>query len=193
MSEVPKRANHAIELLAGLVEQLHYFYGEDRKFKTDVLKDAIEIENILKDLSVNKKETFKRIAKKYEKDINFYVIIQSEEEQALDDFMDKYELDIPTILDKEGAISDICGIYSTPQAVIIDKNSDLFFKGNYNKARFCTRKETRFVDKAIEHLLAGEDLPLYIEYALTQPFGCTLPSDDGHHNEYEVALFNFFN
>ena len=66
MSEVPKRANHAIELLEGLIEQLHYFYGDNRKFKTDVLKDAIEIENILKDLAVYKKETFKRIAKKYE-------------------------------------------------------------------------------------------------------------------------------
>jgi len=66
MSEVPKRANHAITLLEGLVEQLHYFYGEDRKFKTDVLKDAIEIENILKELAVNKKETFRRVAKKYD-------------------------------------------------------------------------------------------------------------------------------
>lgn len=65
MSEIPKRADKAIGLLSGLVEQLHYFYGEDRRFKTDVLKDAIEIENILKDLSINKKETFKRIAKKY--------------------------------------------------------------------------------------------------------------------------------
>ena len=66
MSEVPKRANHAITLLEGLVEKLHYFYGDNRKFKTDVLKDAIEIENILKDLAVNKKETFRRVAKKYE-------------------------------------------------------------------------------------------------------------------------------
>lgn len=66
MSKLPKKADKAIELLDGLVEQLHYFYGNnDRKFKTDVLKDATDIENILKDLAVNKKETFKRIARKY--------------------------------------------------------------------------------------------------------------------------------
>ena len=66
VTKVPKRADKAIQLLEGLVEQLHYFYGDDRKFKTSVLKDAIEIENVLKDLAVNKKETFKRVAKKYE-------------------------------------------------------------------------------------------------------------------------------
>ena len=66
-NEVPKRANRAITLLDGLVEQLHYFYGNnDVKFRKSVLKDAIEIENVLKDLAVNKKDTFKRIAKKYE-------------------------------------------------------------------------------------------------------------------------------
>lgn len=26
-----------------------------------------------------------------------------------------------------------CGVYSTPQAVIIDGNGQLFFRGNYNK------------------------------------------------------------
>ena len=66
VTKAPKRADKAIQLLEGLVEQLHYFYGDNRKFKTDVLKDAIEIENALKDLAVNKKETFKRIAKKYD-------------------------------------------------------------------------------------------------------------------------------
>ena len=66
MSKVPKRADKAIELLEGLVNQLHYFYGENRKFKTDVLKDAIEIENTLKDHAINQKDTFKRIAKKYD-------------------------------------------------------------------------------------------------------------------------------
>lgn len=65
--EIPKRADKAISLLEGLIDQLHYFYnGDELKFKQNVLKDATEIENILKDLSVNKKETFRRISKKYE-------------------------------------------------------------------------------------------------------------------------------
>lgn len=67
MSEIPKKANKSIRLLEGLVEQLHFFYGDNpEKFKKHVLKDAIEIENNLKDLAINKKETFKRISKRYE-------------------------------------------------------------------------------------------------------------------------------
>jgi len=66
MDKVPKRANKAISLLEDLVEQLHYFYGNnDTKFKRHVLKNAVEIENILKDLAINKKDTFKRIANVY--------------------------------------------------------------------------------------------------------------------------------
>ena len=66
-NKTPKRANHAIGLLDSLVEQLHYFYGgSDAKFKKHVLKDAVEIENVLKDLAINKEETFKRIKKRYE-------------------------------------------------------------------------------------------------------------------------------
>jgi len=65
--KLPKRADMAIHLLEGLVEQLHYFYGTNiHKFKIDVLKDAFEIENVLKDLAINKKETFKRLRDRYD-------------------------------------------------------------------------------------------------------------------------------
>ena len=67
MSKTPKRADKAIGLLDNLVELLHYFYnGNEDKFRKDVLKSATEIEDILKELAVNKKETFKRISKRYE-------------------------------------------------------------------------------------------------------------------------------
>ena len=69
-AKTPKRAQKALDLLEHLVEQLHYFYGEnDHRFRQDVLQSAFQIENILKDLAVNKVETHKRIALKYE---NYY-------------------------------------------------------------------------------------------------------------------------
>ena len=70
MNKVPKKANKAIELLDELVTKLHYFYGDHPHFRRDVVRPASQIEDILKDLSVNKKETYKRIAKKYEKYYN---------------------------------------------------------------------------------------------------------------------------
>jgi len=65
MTKLPKKANHAIGLLEELVELLHYFYKDHPDFRKDVLNPAREIEDILKDLAINKKETFKRIAAKY--------------------------------------------------------------------------------------------------------------------------------
>jgi peroxiredoxin len=120
---------------------------------------------------------FESLAHDYKGKVNFFAVIQSKDHNAVDEFKKKYELNIPTILDKEGIISERCGIYATPQAVILDKNSTIYFKGNYNKARFCTRKETKFVDIALSSLLKNEPLPLSVKNALTEPYGCSLPSN----------------
>ena len=121
---------------------------------------------------------FESMAKQFGNDVNFYVVIQSEDEDDVDRFNTKYGLDIPTILDKDGSISDKCGIYATPQGVLLDKESTIYFKGNYNLARYCTKKETKFAELAIGHLLKNEPLPLALQYALKEPFGCSLPSDE---------------
>src|SRR6186713_2572695 len=52
---------------------------------------------------------FESMAKQFGNDVNFYVVIQSEDEEDRDRFNKKYDLDIPTILDKDGSISDKCG------------------------------------------------------------------------------------
>jgi hypothetical protein len=121
---------------------------------------------------------FETMAKQFGNEVNFYVIIQSEDEDDRDRFEKKYDLDVPTILDKDGSISDKCGIYATPQGVLLDKGSTIYFKGNYNLARYCTKKETKFAELAIGHLLKNEPLPLALQYALKEPYGCSLPSDD---------------
>ena len=121
---------------------------------------------------------FESTAKQFGNDVNFYVVIQSEDEHDRDRFMKKYGLDIPTILDKDGRISDKCGIYATPQGVLLDKESIIYFKGNYNIARYCTKKETKFAEMAIGHLLKNEPLPLALQYQMKEPFGCSLPSDE---------------
>ena len=80
-TKIPKKADDAIKLLESLVEQLHYFYnGHEDNFKKNVLKDAAKIENTLKELAVNKTETFTRISKRYEE---YY----KKKQAALDDAM----------------------------------------------------------------------------------------------------------
>jgi hypothetical protein len=140
----------------------------------------------------NMKE-FERLSIQQKDEINFMVVIQSDDADDLMRFEEKYALDnVSLILDKDGAISDICGIYATPQAVILDRESQIYFKGNYNKARFCTKKQTKYVDMALTHLLKNEPLPLYLQFALTEPYGCSLPSDEGHHHGDDERLFAIF-
>ena len=130
---------------------------------------------------------FESMSRKYASQVNFIVVLQSDEEDAVEDFKDKYDLHLPVVLDQEGKISDQCGIYSTPQAVILDRNSTMYFKGNYNKSRFCTRQETSYAEIALDSLLAGRALPHFVQNELTVPYGCSLPSD-----ETEQSAFAFF-
>src|SRR5687768_9634557 len=132
---------------------------------------------------------FELLSKKYGSDVNFYVVLQSEEDDAVEDFNDKYELSVPVILDRDGSISDQCGIYSTPQAVVLDKASVLYFKGNYNKARYCTRKETNYVQIALDSLIENKPLPLFVQNELTVPYGCSLPSDEAEDSQTFLNIF----
>ena len=132
---------------------------------------------------------FQKMARKYQDKISFGVILQAEKAEDVEAFRDKYALNLPIILDKDGKISDRCGIYSTPQAVILDQNNVLYFKGNYNKSRFCTRKETSYAEIALDSLILGKPLPQFVQNELTVPFGCTLPSDEPNDHSL-ITIFN---
>jgi len=132
---------------------------------------------------------FERIASKYRDRADVYVVLQSSDNGDAETFRTKYDLNLPILLDNNGAISDRCGIYSTPQSVVLDKASKLYFKGNYNAARYCTRKETSFAEIAMDHLLKDEALPLWVTTELALPYGCTLPSDDPNPSFEITSLF----
>ena len=121
---------------------------------------------------------FESMSRKNAHNINVRVVIQSDDEDAAAEFNEKYDLNLPVLMDSDGKISELCGIYSTPQAVILDSAGHLYFKGNYNKSRYCTRKETSYAQMALDSLIAGKPLPLLIQHELTLPYGCELPIDE---------------
>jgi hypothetical protein len=85
------------------------------------------------------------------------------------------ELGVPVLLDADGSLAKQVGVYSSPQAVLVQGNGALYYRGNYNLARYCTDAETEFARIAIEHLLAGAptyDAPVQARVA----YGCPLPS-----------------
>jgi hypothetical protein len=131
---------------------------------------------------------FESLARKYSGQIEFKIILQSDDADAVEEFNDRYALNLPVIKDTDGKLSDMCGIYSTPQAVVLDKNSVMYYKGNYNKSRFCTRKETRYVEIALDSLVKEKPLPVFVRNELTLPYGCSLPSDE----DSEKSTLTFF-
>lgn len=97
MSKTPKRIDKAVGLLDNLVDQLHYFYGNNEKaFRKDVLKPAVEIEHVLKELSASKTDTFKMIAKKYEEFFKQKQIeqLQKSEEEITDSVKNRYNKEL---------------------------------------------------------------------------------------------------
>ncbi len=132
---------------------------------------------------------FEIMVAKYKDKINFLAIVESSDplnNTAVQDFETKYGLGIPTLYDTNGKYAEALGIYSTPQAVLV-KTGTIFYKGNYNKARFCTSKNTRFAEMALDALLNNEVAPEFPLLA-TIPYGCELPSN-GNEDQRFLNIF----
>ncbi len=84
-------------------------------------------------------------------------------------------LPMETVADKDGAIARACGVYSTPQAVLLDSAGRLYYRGNYNSSRYCTASGSQYARIALESLLAGSPPP-HLPPAATIAYGCPLPS-----------------
>jgi hypothetical protein len=69
------------------------------------------------------------------------------------------------------------GVYSTPQVVLVDTQSSIFYRGNYNLSRYCLSKNTKFAELAIQDLLAGKTAPSFLSL-VTEPYGCSLPGNE---------------
>lgn len=75
------------------------------------------------------------------------------------------------IADKDLKLARTCGVYSTPQAVILTRRHLLWYRGNYNKTRYCTSKATNYAERALISLLSNKHD--YQPWAL-KAYGCSL-------------------
>lgn len=83
----------------------------------------------------------------------------------------------PCVLDPGGAIAHSFGVYSTPQAVVLDRAGKLAYRGNYNSSRFCVDPASEFAHLALEDVLAGRPVRTFSALATTA-YGCALPADE---------------
>ena len=122
---------------------------------------------------------FRYLVNRYQDSITFYVVLPGvNSQQAAARFQEQYDLSLPVLIDHDERLATACGVYSTPQAVVIDAQSRLYYRGNYNRARYCTAKSTSYAELAIKALERGAPPPIFAELA-TQAYGCELPSQQG--------------
>ena len=85
------------------------------------------------------------------------------------------DLGVPALLDADGSLARTLGVYSSPQAVLVTSGGGLYFRGNYNLARYCTDARTAFAQLALESLRGGA-AAFHAPRAATVAYGCPLPS-----------------
>jgi hypothetical protein len=122
-------------------------------------------------------QQFNQFVELYQDKVQFYAILFAEDTTGLAaSFQEKMHHQVPLILQKGTQLAAACGVYATPQVALLDGNTKLYYRGNYNKSRYCTDKATEFAKIALQDLLAGKPAPQFDELA-TQAYGCELPEN----------------
>ncbi|MEO6547424.1 MAG: hypothetical protein ABIN94_05470 [Ferruginibacter sp.] len=117
---------------------------------------------------------FKTLALKYADKINFAIVVMTTDKSYTEESIRrKYGVTVPVLFDT--SLAGICGVYSTPQAVLLNNDHMLYYRGNYNRDRYCTDVKSNYAQIAIESLLDAHISPTFNRYALTA-YGCSLPT-----------------
>lgn len=118
---------------------------------------------------------FYTLYKNYKDKIDFYVVVEGPEKVAR--AKELIDTDITIVVDNEEQLANACGVYSTPQAALLQTDNRLYYRGNYNRSRYCTAKESSYVEMALDSILTNKQAPHFSELA-TRSYGCSLHKED---------------
>jgi hypothetical protein len=116
--------------------------------------------------------SFKSLVGQYDSRVTFIVVVMSNKKYSVKEIQDKLGVVIQVSFD--ASIAFACGVYSTPQAVLLDAQHKLYYRGNYNSSRYCTNEKTSFAKIAIDGLLNNQTGMNFNPLAL-KAYGCRLP------------------
>ena len=118
---------------------------------------------------------FRALVQQYGDRVSFAIVVMGPKAFTATQLQEKFNLPhlIPVVQDS--ALAAACGVYSTPQAVLIDRDSRLYFRGNYNRSRYCSDEKTGFARQALDGLLNGNYSLTFGPLAL-KAYGCQLPT-----------------
>jgi hypothetical protein len=115
---------------------------------------------------------FKSLVRKYGDRISFAIVVLNNKDYTAKEIQNKFDVEIPVSFDS--TVAAACGVYSTPQAVLLDADRRLYYRGNYNKSRYCTDARSNYAQIAIDSLFGNISRPVFACYAL-KAYGCQLP------------------
>ncbi len=119
----------------------------------------------------------RKLIETYGQQIEFKIILQIEDQNYNWQELEQEEnLNTPYFIDFDGTLAKACGVYSTPQAVILTSTQHLYYRGNYNQAKYCTNPNSNFAQMALDSLLASRPAPDFGLVA-TLAYGCELPQE----------------
>jgi hypothetical protein len=118
---------------------------------------------------------FKALVRQYGRQVSFAIVVMGPKKYTAEQIQSTFGLPYPIPVLTDSAIAAACGVYSTPQAVLLDNNRLLFYRGNYNRNRYCTDEKTSFASQALDGLL-HHDYSLSFNPLALKAYGCQLPS-----------------
>lgn len=118
---------------------------------------------------------FQSLEKNYGNNVDFFVVVTGQEKVRSAKRL--IGSDIRILVDQHETLAKACGVYSTPQAALIQKTNLLFYRGNYNRSRYCTDKNTNYVEMALDSLVSMKAPPHFSELA-TRSYGCSISKDN---------------
>lgn len=116
---------------------------------------------------------FKELVKKYENDVKFVVVLMTDKKYQPKDIQKRFGIAVPVI--ENNMLAASCGVYSTPQAVVLTETRNLFYRGNYNKSRYCTDEATSYARIALDGVIRHQNNLKFDALAL-KAYGCILPN-----------------
>lgn len=117
------------------------------------------------------------LARRFAGKVRVVAVLEADEGEV-EGARERWLEDFDTVLvDGDGSIAAAVGVYSTPQAALIDAQGQLYWRGNYNLSRYCVTPETEFARLALERLCEGADAPADDARALVA-WGCPLPASE---------------
>ena len=118
---------------------------------------------------------FRSLVQQYGQQVRFAIVLMTDKQYTDGQIRARFDLPPSVPVLRDTTLAARCGVYSTPQAVIIDAHENLFYRGNYNRARYCTDEKTGFAKIALEGLLHNDLAQSFSPLAL-KAYGCQLPT-----------------